>query len=68
MTTTITRPALPAKVYLRRKEVEIVVGGERQLNALLAQGRLQPVRLPGYTRAHFARAAVQAVLDELFGR
>lgn len=70
MTTTqsIARvPDLPAKVYLRRKEVEAVVGGWRQLAALEAAGKLSRQILPGYTRAHYARAEVQAVLVTLYG-
>mgnify|MGYP003652941914 CR=1 FL=1 len=59
---------LPAKVYLRRKEVESVVGGWRQLAALEAAGRLRRIILPGYTRAHYARAEVQAVLLALYGQ
>jgi hypothetical protein len=63
----VKMPALPAKVYLRRKEVEAVVGGWRQLAALEAAGRVQRVILPGYTRAHYPRAQVQAVLVALYG-
>lgn len=60
--------ALPPKVYLRRKEVESVVGGWRQLKALEAAGHLRPVHLPGYTRAHYVRAEVQSVVTTLLGR
>lgn len=59
-------PVLPHKVYLRRKEVEAAVGGWRQLLALERAGHLRRHYLPGYTRAHYARAEVQAVLDRLF--
>lgn len=63
----IANPTLPAKIYLRRKEVETAVGGRRQREALEAAGHLKPVRLPGYEHAHYIRGDVQAVLDNLFG-
>lgn len=63
---TIPKPVLPAKVYLRRKEVEGAVGGERQLQALERAGRVRPIVLPGYRTKHYVRAEVQRALDELF--
>lgn len=60
------KPVLPAKVYLRRAEVEKAVGGARQLNALLATAKLRGVTLPGYKQLHFVRADVQAVLDAMW--
>ena len=59
---------LPQKVWLRRKEVEVAVGGRRQLEALERSGALTGVVLPGYKQRRFARAAVQGVLVELGGR
>jgi hypothetical protein len=57
---------IPQKVYLRRKEVERIVGGRRQLEALLRAGQLRGVRLPGYALMHYPRASVCAVMDTLF--
>jgi hypothetical protein len=59
-------PALPSKVYLRRKEVEAAVGGRWQLRLLVQSGRLQGVRLPGYRRLHFVRAQVARTLEQLW--
>jgi hypothetical protein len=61
------KPLLPAKVYLRRADVEKAVGGQRQMMALESTGKLRGVKLPGYTQSHFVRAEVQAVLDEMWG-
>ena len=61
-------PSLPAKVYLRRKEVIAAVGGWRQLKALASAGHLRPVLLPGYSQAHYVRAEVQSALTTLYGR
>ena len=63
-----TPPQLPRKVYLRRKEVQDAVGGARQFQCLERSGELRGVRLPGYTFKHYPRAAVQAVLEKLFGK
>lgn len=67
MTPTAEKPVLPAKVYLRRKDVERAVGGEKQLLHLIAAKKLNGVVLPGYTRLHFMRADVQRILDEQWG-
>lgn len=67
MTPTIPKPVLPAKVYLRRKDVESAVGGDKQLLHLLAAEKLRGVQLPGYTQLHFVRADVQRVIDEMWG-
>jgi hypothetical protein len=66
--TATAMPDLPQKVYLRRKEVVAAVGGWRQLKALASAGHLRPVHLPGYSRAHYVRAEVQAVLVTMLGR
>jgi hypothetical protein len=68
MNTLAPKPALPAKVYLRRGDVEKAVGGQRQMMALESTGKLRGIKLPGYTTLHFIRADVQAVLDEMWGR
>ncbi len=60
-------PSLPPKVYLRRKEVEAVVGGRRQREALEATGKLRAIRLPGYDHKHYIRAEVQSVIATLLG-
>jgi hypothetical protein len=63
----LPKPVLPAKVYLRRADVEKAVGGARQLDALIATRKLSGTQLPGYTQLHFIRAEVQAVIDEMWG-
>lgn len=68
MTPLTEKPTLPAKVYLRRGDVEKAVGGDRQMRALEAAGKIRGVPLPGYTQLHYVRADVQAVLDEMWGK
>lgn len=60
-------PELPAKIYLTRKEVLKAVGGRVQLEMLEAAKKLKRRFLPGYTRAHYLRADVKRVLDDLGG-
>lgn len=59
-------PSLPPKIYLRRKDVIAAVGGRRQLQRLELSKALRRYHLPGYSRAHYLRAEVQAVLNSAF--
>lgn len=59
---------LPQRIYLTRKDVLAAVGGRVQLEMLEAARKLSRVKLPGYTRAHYLRADVKRVLDDLGGR
>lgn len=68
MTSLTPKPTLPSKIYLRRADVEKAVGGDRQMKALEAAGKIRGVRLTGYTQFHYVRAEVQAVLDEMWGK
>lgn len=65
---TAPKPILPAKVYLMRGDLKRAFGGWRQVANLIRAGRIREVLLPGYKRAHFIRAEVQAVLDEMHGQ
>lgn len=60
-------PELPKKIYLTRKEVLVAVGGRVQLEMLEAARKLRRHTLPGYVRAHYLRAEVKRVLDDLGG-
>lgn len=68
MPPTTEKPVLPSQLYLRRSDVQRVVGGWRKLSALMSLGKLRTVKLPGYKKGHFVRAEVQAVLDEAYGK
>lgn len=66
MINTSDKIEIPQKVYLRRKEVERIVGGRRQLEALLRAGQLRGVRLPGYALMHYPRAMVCEIVRTQF--
>jgi hypothetical protein len=60
-------PKLPEKIYLKRSDVLTVVGGRRQLERLEREGVLRRIYLTGYVYAHYLRAEVKRVLDDLAG-
>lgn len=56
---------IPNKVYLTRGDVIGLVGGRRQLEKLERSGRLRRVPITGYKWAHYERAQVKRLLDDL---